>query len=71
MAPKALYQMARKMTKKKELHVHVSKLTSELYVCTVINLIIIRAKKLSITPFIGNPFVEGGRGGGAWRIISS
>ena len=34
MAAKALYQMAREMTKKKELHVHVqvSRSTSEVYV---------------------------------------
>ena len=64
MASKALYQMARKMIKNKELHVHESKLTSEAYVRTVINLIMIRAKKLLIARFIGNPSVCGGGGGG-------
>ena len=64
MASKALYQMARKMIKNKELHVHESKLTSEVYVRTVINLIMIRAKKLLIARFIGNPSVGGGGGRG-------
>lgn len=64
MASKALYQMARKMIKNKELHVHESKLTSEVYVRTVINLIMIRAKELLIARFIGNPSVGEGGGGG-------
>ena len=39
-------------------------------ICTVINLIITRTKKLSIACFIGNPFhvwVGGGGGAGVWH----
>lgn len=54
--------MAREMTKKKELHVHVqvSRSTSEV-LCTAINLIITRAKQAFTCPLYCQSFMwEGG-----------